>query len=38
MNTDGRTGLARVALGSVTMAVLHLSNCPLLVTHDKETA
>jgi nucleotide-binding universal stress UspA family protein len=38
MNTAGRTGLARVALGSVTMAVLHLSNCPLLVTHDTETA
>ncbi len=34
MNTEGRTGLARVALGSVTMGVLHLATCPVLVTHD----
>jgi nucleotide-binding universal stress UspA family protein len=38
MNTSGRTGLARVALGSVTMGVLHLSDCPLLVTHEAETS
>jgi nucleotide-binding universal stress UspA family protein len=36
MNTTGRTGLARIALGSVTMGVLHLSECPLLVTHDED--
>ena len=34
MNCHGRTGLARIVLGSVTMAVLHLATCPLLVTHD----
>jgi len=33
MSCYGRTGLARAALGSVTMAVLNLSTCPLLVTH-----
>jgi len=33
MNCHARTGLARVALGSVTMGVLHLASCPLLVTH-----
>jgi nucleotide-binding universal stress UspA family protein len=33
MNCYGRTGLARIALGSVTMALLHLAACPLLVTH-----
>jgi nucleotide-binding universal stress UspA family protein len=37
MNTAGRTGLARVAVGSVTMGVMHLSNCPVLVTHDQAT-
>jgi nucleotide-binding universal stress UspA family protein len=36
MNTEGRTGLARVALGSVTMGVLHLAACPLLVTHNRD--
>lgn len=30
--THARAGLARVALGSVTMAVLHQATCPLLVT------
>ena len=34
MNCSGRTGLARVALGSVTMAVLHLAACPVLVAHN----
>ncbi|HEY5170537.1 MAG TPA: universal stress protein [Acidimicrobiia bacterium] len=33
MSSYGRTGLARVALGSVTMAVLSLAACPLVVTH-----
>jgi len=37
MNCHARTGLARVALGSVTMAVLHLVTCPLLVTHQKSS-
>ncbi len=33
MSSHGRTGVSRVALGSVTMAVLNLAACPLLVTH-----
>jgi nucleotide-binding universal stress UspA family protein len=33
MSCHGRTGLNRLALGSVTMGVLHLASCPLLVTH-----
>ena len=37
MNCHARTGLARFALGSVTMAVLHLVSCPLLVTHQKSS-
>ncbi len=32
MSCSGRSGLTRVVLGSVTMAVLHLALCPLLVT------
>jgi len=31
-NSHGRTGLARFALGSTTMALLHQAPCPLLVT------
>ncbi len=31
MSTHGRTGLARVALGSVTTAVVRTSLCPVLV-------
>jgi len=31
MATHGRTGLARVALGSVAMRMLHHSPCPVLV-------
>ncbi len=31
MGTHGRTGLARVALGSVAMHVVHHSHCPVLV-------
>jgi nucleotide-binding universal stress UspA family protein len=33
MNSHARGGLARFALGSVTMGVLHLAPCPLLVMH-----
>jgi nucleotide-binding universal stress UspA family protein len=32
MSTHGRTGLARVALGSVAMDVVRRSECPVLVT------
>jgi nucleotide-binding universal stress UspA family protein len=32
MSTHGRTGLARVALGTVAMAVVRTSLCPVLVT------
>ena len=32
VNSHGRTGLARIALGSTTMALLHQAPCPLLVT------
>jgi nucleotide-binding universal stress UspA family protein len=32
MNSNGRTGLARVTLGSTTMSVLHQAPCPVLVT------
>ena len=31
MSTHGETGLRRVALGSVTMAVVHRAKCPVLV-------
>ncbi len=31
MSTHGRTGVARVAIGSVTMAVAHRASCPVLV-------
>ena len=34
MSSYARTGIARVSLGSVTMAVLQLAECPLLVTHS----
>lgn len=33
MSSPSRDGLARFALGSVTMGVLQLVSCPLLVTH-----
>jgi nucleotide-binding universal stress UspA family protein len=32
MSTHGRTGLARIALGSVAMDVVRTSECPVLVT------
>ncbi|MFV2039702.1 MAG: universal stress protein, partial [Acidimicrobiales bacterium] len=31
MSTHGRTGLPRVVMGSVTMAVVHKATCPVLV-------
>lgn len=34
MTTHGRTGLARVAAGSVVMAVVHRASCPVLVTRS----
>lgn len=33
MNCHARSGMARFALGSVTMAVLQFAPCPVLVTH-----
>ncbi|MGZ6895836.1 MAG: universal stress protein [Acidimicrobiia bacterium] len=33
MGSHGRQGVARVALGSVAMRVVHRSPCPVLVTH-----
>ncbi|MGO9875817.1 MAG: universal stress protein [Acidimicrobiia bacterium] len=38
MSCHGRAGLARLALGSMTMGVLHLASCPLLVTHREDEA
>ncbi len=38
INCRARHGLARVALGSVTMGVVHLAPCPLLVTHHMTDA
>jgi nucleotide-binding universal stress UspA family protein len=35
MTTHGRSGLARVAAGSVTMAVVHHAPCPVLVTRSR---
>ena len=37
-SSHARTGLARVALGSVTMAVLHQATCPLLVGHSSSSS
>jgi nucleotide-binding universal stress UspA family protein len=37
INSHGRTGLARIALGSTTMALLNQAPCPLLVTATKAT-
>jgi nucleotide-binding universal stress UspA family protein len=34
MTTHARTGIARSALGSVAMDVVHHSACPVLVVHD----
>ena len=36
MATHGRTGLARVALGSVAMQVVHHSRCPILVVRSPD--
>jgi nucleotide-binding universal stress UspA family protein len=38
MGTHGRTGLARVVLGSVTEAVVRTAPCPVLTMHAAETA
>ncbi len=38
MATHGRTGLARVALGSVAMQVVHRSRCPVLVARSPNLA
>ena len=38
MTTHGRTGLARVATGSVVMAVVHRAPCPVLVTRSVDLA
>ncbi|RMF48695.1 MAG: universal stress protein [Chloroflexota bacterium] len=38
MATHGRTGLARVALGSVAEGVLHRSPCPVLIIPARKTA
>jgi nucleotide-binding universal stress UspA family protein len=37
MATHGRTGLARVTLGSVAMQVVHRSPCPVLVVRSRLT-
>jgi nucleotide-binding universal stress UspA family protein len=34
MTTHGRTGLARITAGSVTMSVVHRAPCPVLVTRS----
>jgi nucleotide-binding universal stress UspA family protein len=36
MTTHGRTGLARVVAGSVTMAVVREASCPVLVTRSRD--
>jgi nucleotide-binding universal stress UspA family protein len=36
MTTHGRTGLARIAVGSVTMAVVRRSACPVLVMRSRD--
>ena len=38
MKCHARTGLARFALGSVTMGTLQLASCPVLVTHRDASA
>ena len=38
MTTHGRTGLARMTAGSVTMSVVHRAPCPVLVTHPHHLA
>lgn len=36
MSTHGRTGLARVAVGSVAMGVVHRARCPVLVVRPRD--
>jgi nucleotide-binding universal stress UspA family protein len=38
MGTHGRSGLARVVLGSVTEAVVRAAPCPVLTVHSAESA
>ena len=38
MGTHGRTGLARVVLGSVAEAVVRAAPCPVLTVHSEECA
>jgi nucleotide-binding universal stress UspA family protein len=38
MGTHGRTGLARVVLGSVAEAVVRSAPCPVLTVHSAESA
>jgi nucleotide-binding universal stress UspA family protein len=38
MGTHGRTGLARVVLGSIAEAVVRAAPCPVLTVHSAETA
>ena len=38
MGTHGRTGLARVVLGSVAEAVVRAAPCPVLTVHSAESA
>jgi nucleotide-binding universal stress UspA family protein len=38
INTHARRGAQRLLLGSETMAVVHLAPCPVLVTHESESA
>jgi nucleotide-binding universal stress UspA family protein len=37
LNCHARSGSARFALGSVTMAVVQFASCPVLVTHRHDT-
>ena len=38
MTTHGRTGLSRIAAGSVTMSVVHRAPCPVLVSRSRSDA
>ena len=35
MSSHARSGVPRLALGSVTMGVVHLAPCPVLVAHNR---
>jgi len=36
VSTHGRSGLSRVVMGSVAMAVVHTAGCPVLVVPSSE--